>query len=303
MKNTPLISIIVPIYNVEDYLAQCIDSILVQSYTNFELILVDDGSPDNCGIICDEYAEKDNRIIVIHQTNGGLSDARNSGLNIAKGEYIAFVDSDDLVHPDFIKSLYENIGGCKMIFCDLKRFENEEELISNSISPFKVQTLSQEFLFNHITDFRNPLVIVAWNKLYHKSIWKNISYPKGKVHEDEFVVHKILNECDEVMFIDTPLYYYRMRNDSIMSDNSKMLSKIQYLIESKTERLNFFNEKGFQDAVKKERKYINTCYLSALRFYSLKNLPSDYKNYFKSNLLRFTFRQKLQFVYYSVKKK
>lgn len=214
MKNNPLISVIVPIYKVEKFLPSCIDSILAQTYQNLEIILVDDGSPDNCGLICDQYAKKDSRIVVIHKENGGLSDARNAGLDICKGEYIAFVDSDDLLHQDFVNALLCNIADCDMILCRYRKFVDEESL-DHITGTQGLQVFTGFALLENMNLFSDSVLIVAWNKLYKKEIWQALRYPIGRLHEDEYVIHHILGKCETVGVLDSRLYYYRQREDSI----------------------------------------------------------------------------------------
>ena len=182
----PVISIIVPVYKVEKQLNKCIESILNQTFKDYELILVDDGSPDNCGHICDEYEKKDSRIKVIHKKNGGLSDARNAGLDIALGKYIGFVDSDDIIHPQMYEKLYNciNKSNLDIVQCKFKRFKSIEEIninISDSELNFKEYN-SQDAIIDLIDN--NKINVNAWNKLYKRELFQNERYPKGKIHED-----------------------------------------------------------------------------------------------------------------------
>lgn len=219
MQNS-LISVIVPIYNVQVYLRSCIDSILAQTYRNIEIILVDDGSLDNCPAICDEYARKDNRVIVVHKKNGGLSDARNAGIKRSKGDYLAFVDSDDLVSKDFIEILYEAVSSCstKLAICFVQCFYDEQKLIdkkkSSCFSMLDKKKTLQQFCsldFNESTPY-----ISACSKMYHRSLFENISFPIGKIYEDVYTGYRIIDQVDIVAVVSCPLYYYRMRNDGIM---------------------------------------------------------------------------------------
>lgn len=211
----PKISIIVPVYKVELYLRQCIDSIITQTYKNLEIILVDDGSPDDCGAICNEYAEHDNRIIVIHKENGGLSDARNAGLDIAKGNYIGFVDSDDWIEPDMYESLYNNLvdNDADIACCGYyESYVNENifhVLFEETILLSKEQAMKESFFYKRVS-------VCAWDKLYKKDIFMNIRYPFGKIHEDEFVILDIFSQADKVIVSTVPKYYYRQRNGSII---------------------------------------------------------------------------------------
>lgn len=209
------VSIIVPIYNVEPYLRQCVDSILGQTFRDFELILVDDGSPDGCPAICDEYAEKDPRVRVIHKENGGLSSARNAGLDIAQGEYIAFVDSDDWVQPGYLERLLDAIqnNGADMAMCGVEKFWPEESRaeqfpLSNQILAYgeSVSLLVSSAWYH----------AVAWNKLYSKRLFDKLRFPDGYLHEDEAIFHHIIHQCNQVAMIEDVLYHYRQTAGSIM---------------------------------------------------------------------------------------
>jgi glycosyltransferase involved in cell wall biosynthesis len=213
----PLISIIIPIYKVEPYLRRCLDSIINQTYKNLEIILVDDGSPDNCPQICEEYAAKDNRIIAIHKENGGLSDARNAGLDICKGEYISFVDSDDWVVLNYIEilssiCLKENaditIGNHKKVA------GNNEFKFCNNLNEYKTLNSYQalENLFGeHALNFT-----VSWGKLYKAKLWTELRFPKDKLYEDAYLCHLLYSNSSTICFLDEPIYFYTQRSDSIM---------------------------------------------------------------------------------------
>lgn len=204
----PTISVIVPVYMVEKYLHRCIDSILAQSFPDFELILVDDGSPDGCGAICDEYAQKDSRVIVIHQKNGGLSAARNAGINWAfansDSRWLTFVDSDDWIHPRMLEVLLEaaNTQQLKISVCGYQEVRQQEPY--NEIrEPECKKRLSADFYVENAVNGS-----VAWGKLYHKSCFENIRYPVGKIHEDEFVTYKLLFAQPFVAQTQEKLYFY-----------------------------------------------------------------------------------------------
>lgn len=216
MGNQELISIIVPIYQVEKYLDRCIESIVQQTYKNLEIILVDDGSTDSSPFICDAWCEKDPRIKVIHKENGGLSDARNAGLNVANGMFIGFVDSDDWIHNEMYQHLHEKIMEDKadIAACGIK-------LVFEDGSPSKMLTKSGDYLLNtndalralmEETLLKDPVV----NKLYRKSVIQDTLFPVGKVHEDVFWSFRIIGAANSVSIIDAPYYYYYQRNGSIM---------------------------------------------------------------------------------------
>ncbi len=209
-----LISIIVPVYNVEKYIHQCIDSVINQTYKNIEIILVDDGSPDNCGRICDEYAAKDSRIKVIHKANGGLSDARNHGIEAAKGDWLMFIDSDDWIEPDMAQKLLDAAteDDADMAVCSVTVFNEKESFTpKNYFSPARtvpgIQLLKEKWL--------NVQFVIACNKIYKKELFDNIRYPVGKLHEDEFVIHYLLYKAEKVCVIEDKLYNYRQNENSI----------------------------------------------------------------------------------------
>ena len=215
----PRISVIVPVYKVEQFLPTCVQSILGQTFADFELILVDDGSPDGCGALCDAYAEQDSRVRVIHQKNGGLSAARNSGIAAAKGELLAFVDSDDLIAPDYLEQLYNALcsSGADMALCavedvneDGSPLEHPEITAPAAAGSFSGKALLAEFFGPNATCYT-----VAWNKLYKRSLWEQLRYPEGLIHEDDAVAHRLFAACETVSCLDAPLYRYRLRQGSI----------------------------------------------------------------------------------------
>ena len=211
-----LISVIVPCYKVEEYLGKCIESIQKQTYKNLEIILVDDGSPDSCGSICDEYANSDIRIKVIHKENGGLSDARNAGINIAKGKYIAFVDSDDLVTEDYIEYMYSMIAktNCDLAISGVKTiFKNDE--IKEEEGTRKNEVLTAEQTFEKLL-FADVIDVCAYAKLYKRELFDDIRFPKGRVYEDTAIMYKIIEKANnKIVFGDKRCYYYISRAGSI----------------------------------------------------------------------------------------
>lgn len=221
LNNCPLISIIVPVYKVEKYLKKCVESILAQTYKNFELILIDDGSPDNCPDLCDEFAQHDSRITVIHKKNGGLSEARNAGLDIARGEYIGFVDSDDYISPNMYELLLNKIVLTKadMAVCNYKYVNEQYQSIEyrNNNMPIKNEVLETDEYLNRLIGKCGWYYVPAWNKLYCKNIFDNIRFPKGKQHEDEFLIHRIVYECNHIVCLRQSLYNYVQRSSSIMN--------------------------------------------------------------------------------------
>lgn len=217
MKNVK-VSVIVPIYNVEEYLPKCVLSIQNQSYGNLEIILVDDGSPDKCGDICEEYKLKDERIKVVHKPNGGLSDARNAGMEVATGEYYVFIDSDDYIHPQMIEKLIEarDKTGADIVVSGLKYVGENENVDYETIGNVHItEIVSDEDRILYFYEKKYVEFVVAWNKLYPADYFENIKYPKGKIHEDEFTTYKLLEKADKIAFIDIPLYFYVQRKNSI----------------------------------------------------------------------------------------
>lgn len=212
----PLISVIVPIYNVEKYLARCVDSIVNQTYKNLEIILVDDGSPDRCPQMCDDYAEKDSRIKVVHKKNGGLSDARNAGMAVATGEYISFIDSDDYVSDDFFECLLDvmNKENSDIAECSVVKFyeDNRFDELSDDLSVKTYDT--QDAMSALIAE--NPFHQHVWNKLYKTELVKDIPYAVGKLNEDEFWTYRVFGRANKVAKLNKTMYYYFQRSSSIM---------------------------------------------------------------------------------------
>lgn len=226
-----LISVVVPVYKVEPYLRRCVDSILVQTFTDFELILVDDGSFDRCPAICDEYAAKDSRVVVIHQENGGLSAARNAGIDWAfansDSQWLSFIDSDDWVHPKYLEHLLiaAKKQNADLVFCTLTAFTEDSKGYKEiefwgtpACEPKEGTTILQESAQTRCGLLSGHHVI-AWNKLYKKHIFSDIRYPLGQVHEDESIAHRILGACEKVVGIEEPLYYYRQHPGSITKEH------------------------------------------------------------------------------------
>ena len=248
------ISVIVPVYKVEKYLHRCVDSILAQTFTDFELILVDDGSPDNCGAICDEYAQKDSRVVVIHQENGGLSAARNAGIDWSfehsDSEWIYFADSDDWIHPKSLEALMDGAEktGCSVVIGGFESTKGEEPIVDETA--FAVVVWDVSAYFRRYTGN----AIVAWGKLYRKESFRSIRYPVGKIHEDEFTTHKILFEFDQIAVIDQPLYAYFQNAEGITGSawNPKMLDVYDAL----DDRIDFFQKKGFVELEQSVLKYL-----------------------------------------------
>lgn len=209
------IGIIVPIYKVEKYLCRCLDSIVNQSYSNLEIILVNDGSPDNCHEICENYKRNDKRIKVIHQKNMGLSAARNTGLKELQSSFLVFIDSDDYIELDMIEELYKLMKETKsdIVCCGHKQIfdsGNIEELKGNTqITTYSKKEALSKFLFTNVID------VVSWNKLYKRELFTDIKYPVGKLYEDHFTTYKIIDRAEKITYTSKVLYNYCKRSTSI----------------------------------------------------------------------------------------
>lgn len=210
-----LISVIIPVYNVSDYLERCVDSAINQTYKNLEIILVDDGSTDNSPIICDNYAKKNENIKVYHKKNGGLSDARNYGLEKSKGEYIYFLDSDDWIEEDTIKNLYNalcdvkaDVSIGKIYFCCKEEDLNKFTDINNYLMMNSVETITEMAKGDNFAFF-------APNKLYKKILFKDIIFPIGKKYEDIYTIYKVIDRAKKIVYTPNAKYAYFQREDSI----------------------------------------------------------------------------------------
>lgn len=277
-----LISVIVPIYKVENYICKCIESIINQTYSNIEIILVDDGSPDNCPAICDSYCKKDKRIKVIHKENGGLSDARNAGLDFAKGKYILFIDSDDYIKPEMIELMYKTIisDNSDMVICNYELADEDGKIILRKRdkifdSDKKNILINEETFWNNCHDYDYLYYVISCNKLYKNKIFENIRYKKGAVHEDEIILHKIVGKCNKISCIADKLYIYINHKNSIM--NSKFSEKNLYCIDGIISRINYLYKKGFDNYLD---RHFNIC-VAILEKYSSDNSDNDkvYKDY------------------------
>lgn len=209
------ISIIVPIYNVELYLRKCVDSILTQTYKNLEIILVDDGSPDNCAVICDEYAQKDNRIRVIHKKNGGLSDARNAGMEIMTGDYVGFIDSDDWIEPMMYEKLLDNMlaFNADISFGGVADETEKDGIVEcTKVSNYGDTPFAEDRISAMKRYFNGSWS--AWDKLYKAEIFKNIRYPVGEINEDEAIVLDVLDCAEKVCYTNEVFYHYMKRVDN-----------------------------------------------------------------------------------------
>lgn len=252
-----LISVIVPVYNVEEFLPVCVESVLRQSYKNLELILVDDGSADSSGELCDVYAGKDERIRVVHKKNGGLSSARNAGLDICRGQYIFFLDSDDHIHENALEKLYGVMtgNGCDLVLCDFCSYDRG---LGRPEQGGGVRFLSGKELLDQFFGFWHTHITVAWNKLYRRELIADTRFPEGLLHEDEAVVFSLIYKSAKIGWIREKLYRYRRRESSI-TGNAFSLKRLD-ILKAYEIRIAFYKEKGEAGLLSREELY----YLSAI---------------------------------------
>ena len=245
----PTISVIVPVYKVEKYIHRCVDSILGQTYTDFELILVDDGSPDNCGAICDEYAAKDSRVVVIHQENGGLSAARNAGIDWAfansDSQWLSFIDSDDWVHPNYLKFLFQATIEHN-VDCAICEADKVSELQEDKYYEGESILLAAEEAYSNYYE----VTIVACAKLFKKKLFEYIRFPLGRLHEDAFTIYKILFEAGNIAICWDPIYFYFQNPDGIM--NSRWTPKRLDEIEAHEEQISYLRGNKYPRALNRE---------------------------------------------------
>lgn len=254
----PKISVITPVYKVEQYLDRCVESVLAQTFMDFELILVDDGSPDNCPEMCDDWAKRDARIRVIHQENQGQASARNNALDIVEGEYLAFVDSDDYVHPKYLQTLLDNAERCgaQISICSYKRTQHSNDFseYTNTKSVYRGAEYVRKGLLGEISCG----VWLLWDKLFQKECWENVRLPVGRINEDNATVYKILYECETVVATDSVLYYYFENQNSTVLQSFKK-KHLDWLLVPE-EMIEYFTQKGDEALIAKSNKM----YLSAL---------------------------------------
>lgn len=278
------ISVIVPIYNVEKYLDKCIESITNQTYKNLEIILVNDGSTDNCGNICDRYAEIDSRIKVIHKENGGLSDARNTGLEISTGDIISFVDSDDYIDSEMYQIMVDKLIelNADIIECNIN-YVFEKEIIEKNILIQKELYENKEAMKELILE--RTFHQTVWNKLYKRECINKIYFEVGKTNEDEFWTYQVFGNANKIAIINNPLYFYVQRQGSIM--NSEYSIKRLDGIEARYERLNYINQRyNSLLKIEKERFLFNCLYhyqqiLKSNHIFNKKNACEILERYIK----------------------
>lgn len=251
----PLISVIVPVYNVQEYLEQCVESLICQTYKNIEIILVDDGSTDNSGLLCDRYAERYDNIFVYHKINGGLSSARNYGIDKAKGDYLSFIDSDDFVSCDFLECMAESMIDYKadVVMCNYSMYYNE-----NNVKDVLIKEKNTVVYHDLEADRRLYLEFAAWNKLYSKELFNNIRYPDGKLYEDARTMYKIANSIERLVVIPKSMLYYRQRKTGIMGTFStkNYLDRVNVWSEIYEFEKNKFSDEELQNILQRKNKLV-----------------------------------------------
>lgn len=244
--DNPLVSIVVPIYKVEKYLRKCIESIQEQTYTNIEIILVDDGSSDKCPSICDEMGKKDSRIIVLHKEHGGVSSARNEGIEAVRGEYLVFVDPDDYIHKRYVEILLKLCmeNHADIAQCDFLAIDQDSKAIPLNFQEDYICT-GMDALHRLCCDNDTIQYEVPWSKLYKKELFSDIRYPVNRIHEDAFTTYKLFWKAKKVVVTSLYLYYYMKRSDSIMGREYSL--KRLDAIDAIKERLSFLKKHKLQE--------------------------------------------------------
>ncbi|MCD8369052.1 MAG: glycosyltransferase [Clostridiales bacterium] len=251
-----LVSIIVPVYNTQNYLEQCLNSLVVQSYSNLEIIMVNDGSTDGSGAVCKKFAEMDRRFILVEQKNAGLGSARNAGLKRATGSYIGFVDSDDYVHPDYVRVLYENLKKYQadISMCSYLKFLDGLDSMNMNLTDVgernhHVEILDKLDLIRAISTTgpsnRSERIVIACNKLIRRACLENFRF-ENKLHEDEYMINELIVRCDKTIMTSAKLYFYRQRNDSITGIDEKKNLRHLDALDAYEQRLHMFHSSEYK---------------------------------------------------------
>ena len=268
------ISIIIPVYNVENYLPKCLNSLMHQTYHNLEIILVDDGSPDKCGQICDWYARKDSRIHVIHKQNEGVARARNDGIEYASGDYISFVDSDDWMSRDAYEILYKGlktyhadcaVGGC------VKVIEKKGKMLLKNKQHTNVKCQTSARAMKHVLLEGSAV----WNRLFKKEVFREIRFPLDRVNDDEVVALHAYAECKKIVFLNKDTYFYRIRKNSITTSSFSIRNVDCYY--NSIDNLNFIKQRMPELTDCAEYKYIKAMLYSYVNLKRIKNNPEAEK--------------------------
>lgn len=288
-----LISVIVCVYNAEDYLSECIKSILKQTYKKLQIILIDDGSSDKSGEICDYYKSIDNRVEVIHQENKGVSATRNIGINSIKGKYFSFIDSDDYIDINYIFDMYKELllKNADIVFCDIMQINtmtNKKYLINKEIESFTINNKNE--IYNLL--FKESRILNPINKLYKTSLFNELHYPNNIIHEDTYLIVDLLNRCNCISYINKPLYFRNIHENSIMT--SKTDNRIQE-IDSYVHWLDIFNNNEFYN--KTLLKILNSIINNYSYMYNnlTKKEKNDLKNKFRNYKDMYTSKLSLKY--------
>ena len=278
----PEISVVVPVYGVEEYLSDCIESILGQSFSDFELILVDDGSPDRCGELCEQYASKDPRIRVIHQENRGLSGARNSGIDIASGTYITFVDSDDVLAANYLSTLYRTILAENAQIATAINYDVSSDRISTAArteatDPTVVQVMDGQTAVLRVYKGEKLVQICAIGKLIDRSLIQELRFPQGRIHEDQALIPLLYDRARRVVCTNASIYFYRVRNDSILHKTFSM--KRYDDIWAIDQCISYFQAQGKAEIVEaaREKRYRILCCYALLAKEDHLTPPQEYQ--------------------------
>jgi glycosyltransferase involved in cell wall biosynthesis len=292
----PKVSIIVPVYKVEAYLQKCVDSILAQTFTDFELILVDDGSPDQSGEICDEYEKMDGRVTVIHKKNGGQGSARNIGLDRSRGEYIGFVDSDDWIEPDMFELLYDSCiqNKCDIAICSYQIHYKHKTIINGPHQQTihdrnqAMKALLEDELYNE----------VVWSKLFKRTLLEEIRFTEGIMYEDTAFSYKVIHKSGKVCYVGEPKYHYMKRDNSTMDRARKNKSIDAVLI---YEEMNKFISQHYSELNNLVSLKLANSAMQVLNTIACSEKFSSYKNdYYKvSNILNSQFHKTRKLPYYN----
>ena len=277
----PAVSVIVPVYNTEEYLTRCVNSILSQTFSDFELILVDNGSTDTCPLICDEYAGSDERVVVIHKKEKGAGNARNAGLDYAlqsDSKWIVFVDSDDWIDPCCLELLCRSAvqGNSKVQVCDYARAAGQDNTVQFAVGDVRSITPERLYCKKHI------LSIVPWAKLYDKELWQGIRFPGEIVCEDEFTIYKVMFQCREISYLSAPLYCYTYAyvisdhiSEAEQDDNNKSI--VLSMRKSLRKHMRKYRQE-FSFSDKKNLLFFEKAYPARMKYYwLLKSLKSRFK--------------------------
>ncbi|WP_091822252.1 glycosyltransferase family 2 protein [Butyrivibrio sp. ob235] len=266
-----LVSVVIPAYNVEKYIEECIESVCHQTYKNLNIVIIDDGSTDFTGKICDKMAETDSRIVVVHQANGGLSAARNVGIEKSNGDFICFIDGDDVLDLEFVERLLDAINkyNLDIAFCSYKRFW-DNIVASDDEENAGFTEYTKDEMLSILSDVRNEdreLATIVCNKLYKKRIFEDLRFILGRIHEDEFIIHKLVGQCNKIGYVKFDGYYYRTRTDSITGSWKNYSLKHLDVIDAYANRLKYIKSIGNNALIKKMT--FSMCEIVLMEYFSI----------------------------------